>query len=152
WKNVRFLDAGCGIGRNSFWPLSYGAAEGLAIDVDERTLASARRNLSSFPNLELRFQSLYDLNEHDRFDVAYSIGVIHHLEFPDLAVQRMVAAVKPGGKVLLWLYGYENNEWIVRFADPIRKALLSKLPVRLVHALSLPISAVLWVLLKLGFT
>src|SRR5277367_112227 len=26
WKNVWFLDAGCGIGRNSYWPMSYGAA------------------------------------------------------------------------------------------------------------------------------
>ena len=61
-----------------------------------------------------------------------------------------VATDKPGGTVLLWLYGYENNEWIVRFADPIRKALLSRLPLRLVHAMSLPVAATLWILLKLG--
>ena len=37
----------------------------------------------------------------------------------------------------------KNNGWIVYFADPIRKALFSRLPLGLVHALSLPISACL---------
>jgi SAM-dependent methyltransferase len=25
WKEKKFLDVGCGIGRNSYWPLIYGA-------------------------------------------------------------------------------------------------------------------------------
>jgi hypothetical protein len=62
----------------------------------------------------------------------------------------MVKAAKPGGRVLIWVYGYENNEWIVRFADPLRKALFSRLPIGLVHHLSLYPSAVLWLLLRLG--
>jgi SAM-dependent methyltransferase len=152
WKGVTFLDVGCGIGRNSYWPMVYGAGGGLAIDVDERTLAAARRNLSRFDSLAVRYQSVYDLNENDRFDIVYSIGVVHHLEFPELAVRRMAAAAKPGGKVLVWLYGYENNEWIVRAADPLRKALFSRLPLGLVHAMSLPIAGSLWLLLKAGFT
>lgn len=151
WKGASFLDVGCGIGRNSFWPMSYGAAGGLAIDVDERTLEAARRNLRAFQSLEVRFQSIYDLSEKDQFDIVYSIGVVHHLEFPELAVRKMVAAARPGGKVLLWLYGYENNEWIVRFADPLRKALFSRMPLGLVHALSFPITLLLWLLLKAGF-
>jgi SAM-dependent methyltransferase len=151
WKNVTFLDVGCGIGRNSYWPLQYGATAGLAIDVDERTLASARRNLREFENVEVRFQSVYDLDEDGRFDTVYSIGVVHHLEFPELAVEKMVRSAKPGGTVLVWLYGYENNEWIVRMADPVRKALFSRMPLGLVHALSLPLSALLWTALKLGF-
>jgi SAM-dependent methyltransferase len=151
WKGAEFLDVGCGIGRNSYWPMVYGASGGLAIDVDDRTLAGARRNLSRFKSLEVRFQSVYDLEERDRFDIVYSIGVVHHLEFPELAVKKMMAAAKPGGRVLLWLYGYENNEWIVRVADPLRRAIFSKMPLRLVHALSLPITSVLWLLLKVGF-
>jgi SAM-dependent methyltransferase len=151
WKGVTFLDVGCGIGRNSYWALEYGADAGLAIDVDERTLAAARRNLGNFENLEIRFQSVYDLSDTDRFDIVYSIGVVHHLEFPELAVRKMMEAAKPGGRVLVWLYGYENNEWIVRGADPIRKALFSKMPLGLVHALSLPLAWLLWVALRLGF-
>jgi SAM-dependent methyltransferase len=114
-------------------------------------LAAAQRNLSRFDSLTVRFQSVYDLSENDCFDIVYSIGVVHHLEFPELAVRKMAAAAKPGGTVLLWLYGYENNEWIVRVADPLRKALFSRLPLGLVHALSLPVAGCLWLLLKAGF-
>jgi hypothetical protein len=53
---------------------------------------------------------------------------------------------------MMWVYGYENNEWIVRFADPLRKALFSRLPIRLVHHLSLYPTAVLWLLLRLGLS
>lgn len=151
WRNKRFLDGGCGIGRNSYWPMSYGALGGLAIDLDERTLAHAMQNLSRFPTVEVRRQSLYDVTEKDSFDVSFSIGVIHHLEYPNRAVESMVAATKPGGTVLVWLYGRENNGWIVNFADPLRKALFSRLPLWLVHTLSFPLTAVLWLLLRSGF-
>ena len=43
WRGKTFLDVGCGMGRNSYWPMRYGAAGGKAIDVDQRSLGSARR-------------------------------------------------------------------------------------------------------------
>jgi SAM-dependent methyltransferase len=150
WRGVRFLDAGCGIGRNSHWPMTYGAAGGVALDVDDRTLARARTNLSGFQTVEVRRQSIYDIAEENTFDVAFSIGVVHHLECPDQAVLRMARAVKPGGRVLVWLYGRENNGWIVDFFDPLRTALFSRLPLGLVHALSWPLTAILWAMLRLG--
>ena len=150
WRGVRFLDAGCGIGRNSYWPMTYGAAGGVALDVDDRTLAGARTNLSDFPAVEVRRQSIYDIAEENVFDIAFSIGVVHHLEFPGRAVARLVRAVKPGGRVLVWLYGRENNAWIVNLFDPLRTTLFSRLPLGFVHALSWPLTAVLWGMLRLG--
>ncbi len=147
WRGLRFIDVGCGMGRNSLWPMRYGAAGGLAIDVDARSLAAARRNLAEFPQLTVRELSAYDIAavEEDAqqdaalggFDIAFSIGVIHHLEFPEAAVRAMAKAVKPGGRVLIWVYGRENNGWIVRLLDPLRKALFSRLPIALVHHLAL---------------
>ena len=150
WRGVRFLDAGCGIGRNSYWPMTYGAAGGTALDVDDRTLARARSNLAGFPAVEVRRQSIYDIAEEGAVDIAFSIGVVHHLEHPDRAVARMVRAVKSGGRVLLWLYGRENNGWIVHVFDPLRTALFSRLPLGLVHSLSWPLTALLWLALRLG--
>jgi hypothetical protein len=62
----------------------------------------------------------------------------------------MARAVKPGGRVLIWLYGRENNGWIVHVFNPLRTALFSRLPLGLVHALSWPLTAVLWLMLRLG--
>lgn len=150
WSGKRFLDGGVGIGRNSYWPMTYGAAGGVGVDVDPRTLAAARRNLGGFPSFQVREQSIYEIAEENVFDIAFSIGVVHHLESPEMATARLVRAAKPGGQVLLWLYGRENNGWIVRFADPVRKVLFSRLPLKLVHILSWPLTAVLWLLLRMG--
>jgi SAM-dependent methyltransferase len=151
WKDRTFLDVGCGMGRNSYWPMQYGAAGGLAIDVDERTLASARANLAAYPTVEVRKLSVYDITESGAFDIVFSIGVIHHLEFPETALAQMVGATKPGGRVLIWVYGIENNRWIVTILNPIRRAFFSRLPIGLVHHLALYPSAFLWAALRLGF-
>src|SRR5215813_870251 len=68
WVGKDFLDVGCGMGRNSYWPLQYGAAGGTAVDIGERSLASARRNLKSFPRMQVLHASVYDLPFEDRFD------------------------------------------------------------------------------------
>jgi SAM-dependent methyltransferase len=150
WRGKTFLDVGCGMGRNSYWPMSFGAAGGLAIDVDERSLASARVTLARYPAVEVRELSAYALDEENRFDIVFSIGVLHHLEAPAKALAAMVKAAKPGGRVLIWVYGLENNRWIVYFLTPLRKLLFSRLPIGLVHHLSLYPAVILWCALHLG--
>jgi SAM-dependent methyltransferase len=151
WRKLTFLDVGCGMGRNSYWPMVYGAAGGLAIDVDDRSLAAAKRTLAPFPAVRIEKRSAYDIGCADAFDLVFSIGVIHHLQHPERALAGMVRAAKPGGRVLIWVYGLENNQWIVWLLDPVRKALFSRLPIGLVHHLALYPTAILWLLLRLGF-
>jgi SAM-dependent methyltransferase len=151
WREKSFLDVCGGTGRNSYWPMTYGAAGGKAIDVDKASLAVARRNLSRFATVKVEEKSAYEVGESEAYDIVFSIGVIHHLQFAERALAAMARAAKPGGRVLIWVYGYENNEWIVRFFDPLRKALFSRLPIGLVHHLSLYPTAALWLALRLGF-
>ena len=151
WAGRRFLDVGCGMGRNSHWPMTYGAAGGAAIDIDDRSLASARRTLERWPAVEIHKMSAYDIAFDRAFDIAFSIGVIHHLAEPERALRRMAAAVRPGGRVAIWVYGYENNEWIVRYFNPFRRLLFARLPIGLTHALSTVLTAILWLALRLGF-
>ncbi|HVX75777.1 MAG TPA: class I SAM-dependent methyltransferase [Bradyrhizobium sp.] len=133
FKGKRFLDGGCGIGRNSFWALSEGAQSGIAIDYDDRTVAVARKNLATFPNCDVRFQSIYDFDEIAVVDVAFSIGVIHHLADPRKALERLVNAIVPGGTLIVWLYAREGNELFLSVIDPLRKLVTSRLPNFVTH-------------------
>ncbi len=144
----RVLDAGCGMGRNSYWALKWGAREVVAFDADERTVKSAFKNLRQFPNARVLFKNMYDIDWRDEFDIAFSIGVIHHLGNPLAAVRKLAEAVKPGGKVAVWLYGHEGNEWIVTFVSPLRRLVTSRLPPALLYRLAYAASIPLYLFIK----
>ncbi len=148
FKDKKILDAGCGMGRNSYWPLSWGAREVVAFDFDARSVEKARKILAPFGNARVEYKSIYETLWRNEFDIVLCIGVIHHLKDPKKALRNLVAAVKGGGRLLIWVYSYEGNEWIVRYVDPIRKHLTSKLPLPLVHFLSYFCSIPLWLFVK----
>jgi SAM-dependent methyltransferase len=150
WKNQRFLDVGCGAGRNSYWAMSLGARSGVAIDLDPRSLAAANRNLAKFTNVEVRKQSVYDLADAAAFDIAFSLGVIHHLEHPDVALRKMRDAVRAGGRVMIWVYGHENMENYLRFVDPMRRLFFSRMPLPVVRAIAHAPAIALYLGLRAG--
>jgi hypothetical protein len=47
-----------------------------------------------------------------------------------------VSRVRPGGTVIAWVYGAENNGWIEKVISPLRATLLSRLPMPAVSALA----------------
>ena len=94
----RCLEVGCGNGSISEWLASRVAPGGhvVASDIDLRYIA----NLGA-PNLEVRqFNILEDLVEEGAYDLVTARAVLHHIQFPETAVERMLAALKPGGVFL----------------------------------------------------
>jgi SAM-dependent methyltransferase len=134
FKGKKVLDLGCGIGRNAYFFLKEGANV-TAFDYDRRTLEACRKNLEGFKNKEIIYMSAYDMGWKDKFDLSFAIGVIHHLGNQPLAVKKMAEATKKGGKVLVWLYGRENNWWIVYIISPIR-FFTSRLPLPVTNIIS----------------
>lgn len=143
------LDAGCGMGRNAYWCLQAGASRLVAFDFDQRSVDAARETLAPFPQAEVRFTDIENFHFNELFDVAFSIGVIHHLAHPERALRLMAQHLKPGGTLLIWVYGYEGNEWLVRYIDPIRKYVTSRLSPNLTHAISYIFSLPLYLYVKL---
>lgn len=43
------------------------------------------------------------------YDYVYSYGVIHHIPEPDPVISRAYEVLRPGGRLVIWLYGRENN-------------------------------------------
>lgn len=149
FKNKYVLDAGCGTGRNSYWPLIYGASQVVAFDVDPDTIKVAKKNLSRFKNAQTLTNSLYDIKYSQKFDITICIGVLHHLENPKLAIENLIKATKKGGKIVCWVYGKEGNEWITRYVNPIR-LITSRLPLKLTNILALILSIILFIYLKIS--
>ena len=145
----RVLDAGCGTGRNSIWPLQAGASQVVAFDVDPRTTAVARKNLADQPRAVVSEHSIYDLPYENEFDVAMSIGVIHHLAHPARAVAQLVKATKPGGVVLIWVYGREGHTRLKTIIHAVRKV-TCRMPLGLLDALVRPISLLWWFYMRLS--
>jgi SAM-dependent methyltransferase len=148
FRGKRILDAGCGIGRNSYWPLQYGAAQVVAFDLDPRTVRVARENLSFTDRARVFQQSIYDLTAEDEFDIVLSIGVIHHLKDPLKAMANLVRAARPGGTILVWVHAREGHT-VAKVAINLVRRITSKLPVRLVECLTLPFSLLLYGYVKL---
>ena len=145
----RVLDAGCGMGRNSYWCLKWGASEVVAFDNDDRTVAAASRLLSQFKNATVTKNNIYNIPYHNEFDIVFSIGVVHHLQYPEKAIAKFAQALKPGGMMLVWLYGYESNENLLKVLDPVRKYFTSHLPPSILHILTYGVSVPFWLGLKL---
>ena len=146
------MDAGCGIGRNSHWPIIYGIKSAHLFDLDERTIEAAKHNLKEFNNISIEKLSIYDIPYKNKFDVSFSIGVVHHLEFPEKAIRKLVQATKPGGQVLVWIYGYENMEIYVNLLNPIRKLLFSRAPLPFVRLISFLPTILLYFYIHIGIT
>lgn len=43
-------------------------------------------------------------------DYVFAIGVLHHIVDPAPVVSRAFAALRPGGTLVIWVYGREGNE------------------------------------------
>ncbi len=145
FEGKRVMDVGCGMGRNPYWYLEAGASSVLAVDVDEQSLAAARKNLTPFSSATVKKVSVYDLDPNvvGRFDRVTCIGVLHHLADSKSALERMWACVEPGGDLVLWCYGKEGNRLILPAITALR-AIGSRAPIAVCHAFAKAVAAAAW--------
>jgi SAM-dependent methyltransferase len=133
------LDAGCGMGRFARVSSLFGAKEVLAVDVSD-AVESAYHNTRDLPNVHVIQADIYHLplprGKDSRIDFVFSIGVLHHLSEPQRGFDALVRCLGQSGKIFVWVYGRENNGWLVRVVDPVRTALTSRLPRRALYVLS----------------
>ena len=121
------LDGGCGKGRHLFLAAKFGAADAIGVDLSD-AVESAYQNTRHLPNAHVVQADLYHLPFQTPFDLAYSIGVLHHLPNPKDGFLSVVGRLKAGGRIAIWVYGKEGNRWIELIVDPLRIHITSRLP------------------------
>ncbi len=141
FANKIVLEGGCGKGRHTRLAAEWGVRDVVAIDVSEavETAFAATRDL---PNAHVIQADIYKLPLRRSFDYAFSVGVLHHLPNPRAGFAALASKVKPGGYLSAWVYGAENNLWITRWINPLRKKITSRIsPRTLLHVSKLPATA-----------
>jgi SAM-dependent methyltransferase len=126
------LDAGVGAGRFAQIAVNKG---GEVVGIDLTTAVDAAYlNIGRHPQVHLAQADIFAMPFRDEtFDLAYSIGVLHHTPNPAAAFGRVAATVQPGGGLAVYLYAREGLQH--HFLDTIR-AVTTRMPLRLVLALS----------------
>ncbi len=99
---AEILDVGVGTGINIERVLNdniaFGSYEG--IDVNPEMLTEARHKFDHIKNLTLRIGDITQMEFTKQYDSIISTLALSHLKEPDKAIQKLLTALKPGGKIL----------------------------------------------------
>lgn len=127
---TKVADIGSGTGRIVNMLLDAGAEKVIAIEPSAAFEVLKKNTKNNAHQIEYLNISGVQIPENLNLDYIFSIGVIHHIRQPEAIIAAAYKALKPGGRALIWLYGYEGNEMYLRFALPLRK-----ITIRLPHFL-----------------
>lgn len=102
-----FLDAGCGIGYASRH-LAMKGWGGKAIDLSGKAIKMSRENLSSFPEVEVKKESI--LNQKDKYNTIFLFDVLEHIKDDVKILKKINSLLAPGGYLVLALTS-NPREW-----------------------------------------
>ena len=142
------LDAGCGMGRFLKLGAEFGSREIIGIDLSD-SVEAAYQNTRLLPNAHVIQADIYALPFVSQFDYIFSVGVLHHLHDPQQGFACLAKLLKDGGRLSAWVYGKENNGWVIRFLSPLRLHITSRLPRPILHGISHILGVFLYGCIKL---
>jgi SAM-dependent methyltransferase len=109
FKGKKVLDAGCGMGRWSFVLRELGA-DVTAVDQSASGVAHLQSLLADKGSFRAQRADLLEpLPFGAEFDLVWCYGVTHHTGNTKLSATNVAAAVKPGGRLFLMIYGEPTN-------------------------------------------
>ena len=120
-EGLTWLDIGSGSGLFSLAARRLGATV-CSFDFDTNSVACTRelkrRYYDNDPNWRVMEGSVLDdafVSSLGTFDIVYSWGVLHHTGEMWTALDRVVQAVRPGGRLFIYIYpdkGWKSEMWL----------------------------------------
>lgn len=120
---MRVLDVGCGTGAITSGIARVVEPTGLAlgIDRDPVLLRLARERHADVAGLRFEECDVFDLQPDPAFNIVTAARVLQWTEQPGIAVARMAAATRPGGRVVLLEYSHADLVWQPEPPPPVRR-------------------------------
>ncbi|NIY75419.1 class I SAM-dependent methyltransferase [Thalassospira sp. HF15] len=112
-------EIGAGTGRISLMLARAGAKSVTAIE-PSAAFKTLKNNLAG-TDINCVQREGRDIEGLGPFDIIFSIGVLHHIPEPNIVAQRALNCLRPGGQMVIWLYGHEGNELYLSIFQPLRR-------------------------------
>jgi SAM-dependent methyltransferase len=119
FEGKRIADIGSGTGRIVQMLLMAGASHVLAVE-PSKAVEVLRRNVGTSPKVEILQARGDHIPSGLGLDFVVSIGVLHHIPEPNGVMRAAYSALKPGGHVIIWVYGREGNRLVVMLIEAMR--------------------------------
>jgi len=126
-KGKTVCDIGSGTGRVVNMMLDAGARHVIAIEPSDAFYVLMRNTELRKDRVSLIHGVGETLPSRGDIDLVVSFGVLDHIINPLPTVRAAYKALKPGGEMLVWIYGYEGNRLYLSLFLPIRY-ITSRLP------------------------
>jgi SAM-dependent methyltransferase len=150
FKDKVVLDGGCGKGRHMLKASSWGAREVVGIDLSD-AVESAFAATRGVENMHVVQADICNLPLKRVFDYAYSVGVLDHIPEPEVGFRSLASKLRSGGHLSAWVYGAENNGWIINLVNPVRERITSRMNESLLLQLSKIPTAIVYATTKFVF-
>ncbi len=134
-EGKRVADIGSGTGRIVGMLLALGAAEVVAVEPSDAFDVLKDNTRDHAERIRYIRDTGDKIPEGAAVDLVVTYGVLHHIYEPRAVVDACFRALKPGGKMIAWVYGHEGNAAYLRLALPLRK-LTTHLPHRALDVMS----------------
>ena len=134
-------DVGAGTGRVLRTLVKFNPKKIYAIEPSPTGIEEISKNLKN-SNLSVIHSDALKFKTPEPCDIIISLGVIHHIKNPTDVLKNIRMNLKPKGKIVIWVYGYENNEIYVIFYKLI-SILTKKLPDFLVDKIASLLNVIL---------
>ena len=141
FKDKEILECGCGGGQHTSFIAPYAKS---ITSVDLNTTHIAKERNKDFNNIDFVEADIAKMDLGKKFDIVFSIGVVHHTDDPDKTFKNMMKHTKSGGKTIVWVYSEEGNSLVKYGVEPVRKIFLKNMNRKNLLRLSKFITAILY--------